>query len=155
MKNNRVVGKLATLFLCFFLFGWSDGIMIFVPIRGYSATMIPSVDCGVIISFCSLWLPDARNLYMIYADCCPLMVSAMVNWGYENIYRVNPALSSLLRGLSQSHLSKITSNKKDPEKIESLNQLCEIENSIIFKSCFLSHRIIPFLSASSLAEAVK
>ena len=71
MKNNRVVGKLATLFLCFFLFGWSDGIMIFVPIRGYSATMIPSVDCGVIISFCSLWLPDARNLYMIYADCCP------------------------------------------------------------------------------------
>ena len=129
--------------------------MIFVPIRGYSATMIPSVDCGVIISFCSLWLPDARNLYMIYADCCPLMVSAMVNWGYENIYRVNPALSSLLRGLSQSHLSKITSNKKDPEKTESLNQLCEIENSIIFKSCFLSHRIIPFLSASSLAEAVK
>lgn len=149
------MGKLATLFYAFFFAVGRMGLRYLSCIRGYGAIMVSSIDYGVIISFCGLWLADARNLYMIYADCCPLMVSAMVNWGYENIYRVNPALSSLLRGLSQSHLSKITSNKKDPEKTESLNQLCEIENSIIFKSCFLSHRIIPFLSASSLAEAVK
>lgn len=98
-----------------FLVGWM-GLRYFPPIRGYCATMILSVDNGFIISFCSLWLSDARNLYVIYADCCSLLFSGMVKWGYENIYRVNPALSSRLRGLSQSHLSKITPNKKGPVK---------------------------------------
>lgn len=36
-------------------------------------------------------------------------------WGYENIYRANPALPSPLRGQSQSHLSKTTSNNTSKE----------------------------------------
>ena len=40
-------------------------------IRGYGATMVSSIDYGVIISFCGLRLADARNLYVICADCCP------------------------------------------------------------------------------------
>lgn len=36
-------------------------------------------------------------------------------WGYENIYRANPALPSPLRGQYQSHLSKTTSNNTSKE----------------------------------------
>lgn len=39
--------------------------------------------------------------------------------GYENIFLRHLSIFCPLRGLYQSHLSKTTSNKKDPEKTES------------------------------------
>lgn len=42
-------------------------------------------------------------------------VDLVCGGGYENIYRANPALPSPLRGQSQSHLSKTTSNNTSKE----------------------------------------
>ena len=67
------------------------------------------------IHFVVSWNPTTAAFLHVGKNNPVNPVDLVYNGGYENIYRANPALPSPLRGQSQSHISKTTSNSTSKE----------------------------------------
>ena len=67
------------------------------------------------IHFVVSWNPTTAAFLHVGKNNPVNPVDLVYSGGYENIYRANPALPSPLRGQSQSHSSKTTSNSTSKE----------------------------------------